>query len=95
MPPLDACDLPDAGERSPFGLSDMRARLDTFLEAYSAVGAPVHFARSAVIASTIDRLRVLSSWTAEHARMNGVAALEKHAEMYSAHARWLTTQLKP
>lgn len=94
MPTLTASDLPDAGDRSPFGLSDMRARLDTFLDAYSAVGAPVHFSPSAVIASTIDRLRALAIWTTEHARMNGVAALANHAEMYSAHARWLITQLQ-
>jgi hypothetical protein len=41
----------------------------------------------AVIASTIDRLRVLSTWTTEHARTSGVAALANHAEMYLAHAR--------
>jgi aminoglycoside phosphotransferase (APT) family kinase protein len=94
MPSLNASDLPDGGERSPFGLSDMRARLDTFLAAYSAIGGPVHFAPSAVIASTIDRLRVLATWTNEHARINGVAALANHGEMYLAHARWLITQLR-
>jgi hypothetical protein len=94
MPSLNASDLPDAGERSPFGLSEMRARLDTFLNAYSAACVPVHFAPSAVIAITIDRLRVLAAWTTEHARMSGVAALADHGEMYLAHARWLTTQLQ-
>ena len=94
MPSLNASNLPDAGERSPFGLSDMRARLDTFLNAYSAVGVPVHFDPSAVIASTIDRLRVLATWTTEHARINRVAALANHGEMYLAHARWLITQLR-
>ncbi len=66
----------------------MWARLDTFLDAYSAVGVPVHFSSSAVTASTIERLRVLATWTTEHARMNGVAALANHGEMYLAHARW-------
>jgi len=94
MPAQDASDLPDAGEHSPFGVSEMRARLDTFLGAYSAAGVPVHFAPSAVIASTIDRLRVLAAWTTEHARMSGVAALANHGEMYLAHARWLVTQLR-
>jgi Phosphotransferase enzyme family len=94
MPSLNASDLPDAGDRSPFGLSDMRARLDTFLDAYSAAGVPVHFPPSAVIASAIDRLRVLAAWTTEHARTSGVAALANHAEMYLAHARWLITQFR-
>lgn len=89
MPPQDAADVPDAGERSPFGLSEMRARLGAFLDAYGAAGAPGHFAASAVIATTVDRLRALADWTTEHARENGVAALANHGEMYRAHARWL------
>jgi Phosphotransferase enzyme family len=92
MPTQDASGLSDAGERSPFGLTEMRARLDTFLDAYSALGTPVHFAPSAVIASTVDRLRALATWTTEHARMNGVTAFANHGEMYLAHARWLITQ---
>ena len=90
MPSLDASDVPDAGERSPFGMLAMRARLETFLGAYGAVGEAVHFAPSEVIASAIERLRALASWTTEHARVNGVAALANHGEMYLAHARWLS-----
>ena len=94
MPSPNASDSPDVGERSPFGLSDTRARLNIFLDAYNALGVPVHFAPAAVIASTIDRLRVLATWTTEHARVNGVAALANHGEMYLAHARWLSTHLR-
>jgi len=93
MPSPNAGDLSDAGERSPFEFADALARLDTFLGAYSAVGAPLHFTPSAVIASTIERLRVLATWTTEHARTSGVATLVSHADMYLAHARWLSTQL--
>jgi hypothetical protein len=92
MPSLDACDSPELGERSPFESFDTQARLDTFLDAYSAAGVPVHFAPSAVIASTIDRLRALATWTTEHARINGVAALANHGAMYLAHAQWLSVQ---
>jgi hypothetical protein len=88
-PSPDAGDPSDAGERSPFALPDALTRLDTFLDAYSASGTPRRFARSDVFASTIERLRVLATWTAEHARKNGVVALANHGEMYLAHARWL------
>jgi hypothetical protein len=63
------------------------------LDAYSAGDVPLHFAPTAVIASTIERLRVLAAWTTEHARLNGVAALANHGEMYLAHARWLEREL--
>ncbi len=92
MPPPDASDPCDAGERSPFGIADALARLEAFLDTYDALGAPVHFAPSAVIASAIERLRVLASWTTEHARESDVAELATHATMYLAHARWLTAQ---
>jgi aminoglycoside phosphotransferase (APT) family kinase protein len=94
MPAPDASDSPDAGDRSPFGLADTLARLNTFLDAYSGFGTPLYFTPSAVIASTVDRLRVLATWTTEHARTNGVTALANHAEMYLAHARWLVTQFR-
>jgi hypothetical protein len=94
MPSPDVVDSPDAGERSPFALADTLARLDTFLDAYSAFAAPLRYAPPAVIASTIDRLHVIAAWTTEYSRTNGVAALANHAEMYLAHARWLTTQFR-
>lgn len=92
MPSPDAGDPSDAGERSPFAFAHALTRLDEFLDAYGALGAPLHFARSEVIASTIERLRVLATWTAEYARVNGVVALANHAEMYLAHARWLVAE---
>ncbi len=94
MPSPNAGDSRDLGDRSPFGLSDALSRLDIFLDAYSARGAPLRFAPSEVIASTIDRLQVLAAWTTEHARTNGAAAIAKHGEMYLAHARWLSTQFR-
>ena len=94
MPFPNASGSPDIGERSPFGLTETLARLDTFLGAYCALGAPLRFAPSEVIASTIDRLRALAAWTTEHARTNAVAALASHGEMYLAHAQWLSTQFR-
>jgi aminoglycoside phosphotransferase (APT) family kinase protein len=88
MPSPNAGELSD-GERSPFGMRDTLARLGTFLDAYSAGGVRVHFARSTVVAATIERLRVLAAWTTEHARTTGVADLAKHGQMYLAHAQWL------
>jgi hypothetical protein len=64
------------------------------LDAYSASGVPLHYAPSAVIASSIDRLRALAEWTTRHARTNGVLALVQHANMYLAHARWLAMKLR-
>jgi hypothetical protein len=90
MPSPNASDFRDAGERSPFDWSDTLARLGIFLDAYSAGDAPVHFDPREVIASTIDRLRALATWTAEHARIKRDGALATHAEMYLAHARWLS-----
>lgn len=90
--PEDA-DLLDAGECSPFDWPATLARLGSFLDVYSASGAPLPYAPTAVIASSIDRLRALAEWTTRHARTNGVVALVQHANMYLAHARWLATRL--
>ena len=95
MPASDVDDLAHSSERSPFSLARKLARLDTFVGAYSSSGAPQNCARAAVIAATVDRLRAIAAWTTAHARTDGVTALANHAQMYLAHARWLTTQFGP
>ena len=92
MPSHNVGDSCGAGELSPFGVAEGLARLSTFLAAYSALGTPLHFTASEVIASTVERLRVLATWTTEHARTNGVAELANHGRMYLAHSRWLLDQ---
>jgi hypothetical protein len=93
MPGPEDADPRGAGERSPFGLAAMLARLNIFLDTYSAFGAPMRYAPSTVIASSVERLHALAVWTTWHARTNGVLALVQHADLYLAHARWLAARL--
>jgi aminoglycoside phosphotransferase (APT) family kinase protein len=86
-PDVDALEIP--GEKSPFRRAVMEARLNDFLEAYDSAGEALRYEGSTVLESVIERLDVIAAWTENHARTNGVVALEGHARMYRAHARWL------
>jgi hypothetical protein len=93
MPPRDAADFDAPGERSPFTPEQGNARLETFLDAYGSVGSPRHYERAAVIRATVERLHAISDWTRAFVRTTGSKELSGHADMYAAHARWLSTRL--
>jgi hypothetical protein len=94
MPPVDA-DAPDgAGERSPFGVTEMCSRLDTFLAAYAAGSVPIHYGRAAVFDMAIERLGAVAAWTASYVATTGKTSLEKDARMYLAHAQWIASALR-
>lgn len=89
MPPPEA-DVPDGSrERSPFGLSQIRSRLDTFLATYAAGSATLRYSPNAVIEMAIERLGAIAAWTISHANRTGPAFLEEHGQMYRAHAQWI------
>lgn len=79
----------DSAELSPFGHADTWARLETFLEAYSAGDYALRYPPSAVVATAIERLHALAQWTAQHGDVTGAAELAHHASMYQRHALWL------
>jgi hypothetical protein len=89
MPPRDASDFDEPGERSPFSLADMRARLDAFLDAYGAGDPARRYERAALVAATVERLHAIAAWTREFVAKGGSPELAGHAAMYRAHAGWL------
>jgi Ser/Thr protein kinase RdoA (MazF antagonist) len=91
MPPRDAGPAAGLGERSPFLAADALNRLDTFLDAYAMAGSPLRYERTTVIEATVERLRALATWTADHVQATGAVALAHHPAMYRAHARWLSS----
>jgi hypothetical protein len=94
MPPVGA-DVPDgARERSPFGVAEMYSRLDTFLAAYAAGSVPLRYSRATVFDMAIERLGAIAAWTTSHVTKTGNTSLEKHAQMYVAHAQWIDLELR-
>lgn len=78
------------GERSPFGESGQRRRLDGFLAAYAAAGTPpLRYGSAVLVAATVRRLQAIADWTEAHCAGDGAHPLIHHARMYRAHARWL------
>jgi Ser/Thr protein kinase RdoA (MazF antagonist) len=92
MPPRDALDFDGAGERSPFSPAEARARLEIFLDAYSAAGAVLRYERAAVLAATVERLHAIADWVQKFVQKTGSKEMAGHAEMYTAHAGWLSAQ---
>jgi Ser/Thr protein kinase RdoA (MazF antagonist) len=90
MPPRDAADFDAPGERSPFGAEDTSARLETFLDAYGSESSSLRYEQSAVIRATAERLHAIADWTREFVRRTGSKELAGHADMYAAHATWLS-----
>jgi len=91
--PGAAIDDGEGADRSPFDMETTRARLDTFLTAYGAVGRggiagddePKPYAPIELLTLLPSRLDEMADWcsmqTNEDARRNG--------HMYRAHARWV------
>jgi phosphotransferase family enzyme len=94
MPPVDADVADGAGERSPFEVTEMCSRLDTFLAAYAAGGVPLRYSRAAVFDMAIERLGAIAAWTTRHVTKTGNTSLAKNAQMYLAHARWIDSELR-
>lgn len=88
MPGPDA-DNTVPGERSPFDVPAMYARLNLFLATYSGDDDAARFGCSELILTAINRLHAIAAWTEDFARGNGNATLAGHAAMYRSHARWL------
>lgn len=89
QPPRDA-NVDDGGqERSPFALSALRSRLETFLTAYSGGAHEPSYSADAVISAAVERLQGSAAWTEQHCAATGNRELEHHARMYRAHAHWL------
>jgi aminoglycoside phosphotransferase (APT) family kinase protein len=89
MPPAHA-EVPDGGrERSRFGVTEMCARLDTFLAAYAAESVPLRYSHAAVFGMAIQRLHAIADWTTRHVTRTGNTSLGQHAQMYRAHAQWI------
>jgi len=94
MPPADA-DVPDgACERSPFEVTEMCSRLDTFLAAYAAGSVPLRYSHATVFDMAIERLGAIAAWTTSHVTKTGNTSLERHAQMYRAHAQWIDSELR-
>jgi Ser/Thr protein kinase RdoA (MazF antagonist) len=93
MPPRDAPDFASPGERSPFSPVEMRARLETFLNAYGTAGPPIRYEQRVVISATIERLLAIAVWTKRFVQKTGNTELAAHAAMYAAHANWLQARL--
>jgi hypothetical protein len=89
MPPQDAGDFDAPGERSPFSLSEARARLNTFLDAYGAADPPLRYARDVIVRATVERLHAIADWVTRFVQKTGKTELAGHAAMYEAHAAWL------
>lgn len=81
--------ITDVSELSPFGHAHTWARLERFLDAYRAGDCSLHYPRSAVVATAIERLHALAQWTVQHSDLTGAPELARHARMYALHARWL------
>jgi hypothetical protein len=96
MPPANA-DVADGDhpERSPFAVTEMCSRLDTFLGAYAAGSVSLRYDRAEVFGMAIQRLFAIAAWTTSHVERTGNTALQKHAQMYRAHARWIDNDLSP
>jgi hypothetical protein len=92
MPPREAVDCDAPGERSPFTPEKANVRLEMFLDAYGTVGSPLRYERAAVIRATVERLQAIADWTRAFVRTSGSEALAGHADMYAAHASWLSTR---
>jgi Ser/Thr protein kinase RdoA (MazF antagonist) len=94
MPPAGT-DVPDGGgERSPFEVTEMCSRLETFLAAYAAGSISLSYSRAAVFDMVIKRLGALAAWTTSHVTKTGKTSLERHAQMYRAHAQWIDDKLR-
>jgi Ser/Thr protein kinase RdoA (MazF antagonist) len=94
MPPANA-DVADGDqERSPFEVTEMCSRLDTFLAAYSAGSVSLRYSHGAVFAMVVQRLGAIAAWTTSHVTRTGNTSLEKHAQMYRAHAQWIDNKLR-
>jgi hypothetical protein len=88
MPGPDA-DHAIPGDRSPFGVPEMYARLELFLTNYEDGDRVARFGCSELIRTTIDRLHAIADWTENFVMEGGPAALADHAVMYRGHTRWL------
>jgi aminoglycoside phosphotransferase (APT) family kinase protein len=94
MPPAKA-DVPDgACECSPFEVAEMCSRLGSFLAAYAGGSVPVRYSHATVFDMAVQRLGAIADWTANHVTRTGNTTLEKHAQMYRAHARWINNELR-
>lgn len=91
MPPGDAPDFHEPGERSPFPVTVLRARLRTFLHAYGAGAPALHYEPGELLAATVARLLSISVWVDDFVARTGNEALAGNAAMYRAHAAWLTS----
>jgi hypothetical protein len=94
MPGPDS-DTAIRGERSPFDVPEMDARLELFLSSYGSRDGQARFGPSELIRTAIERLQAIAAWTEDFARSNGAAALADHAAMYRSHARWLGSRPIP
>lgn len=94
MPPADA-DVPDGkGERSPFDVTKLGLRLDTFLDAYAAGSDLLSYSHAALFDMAVLRLGAIAAWTTRHVAKTGNTSLAGHAQMYRAHARWIDSELR-
>jgi hypothetical protein len=66
------------------------ARLDRFLDAYAGADAILRPSRGELVAAARERLEALALWTQRHAASTGKSALLADAELYRAHAAWLS-----
>ena len=80
-----------SGDKSPFEVLGMTARLKLFLSSYGAVRGLAPIGCSELIGTTIGRLNAIASWTEEFVRSQGNAALADQPAMYRDHARWLSS----
>jgi Ser/Thr protein kinase RdoA (MazF antagonist) len=94
MPPASADVSDGARERSPFEVTEMCSRLDTFLAAYAAGIVPLRYSHATVFAMAIQRLGAIAAWTTSHVTRTGNTSLQKHAQMYRAHAEWIDNKLR-
>jgi Ser/Thr protein kinase RdoA (MazF antagonist) len=94
MPPTNA-DVADGDhrERSRFEVTEMCSRLDTFLAAYAAGSVAVRYSHAEVFGMAIERLFAIAAWTSNHVAKTGNTSLQKHAQMYRAHAQWIDDEL--
>jgi aminoglycoside phosphotransferase (APT) family kinase protein len=61
---------------------------------YAADSVPVGYSHATVFAMVIQRLGAIAAWTTSHVARTGNTALEKHAQMYLAHAQWIDNELR-
>lgn len=78
---------------SPFGTTEVLARLDLFLDAYAATGALPRPERGDLLRTMVDRLLAISEWTRDYAARTANPVLARNSAMYARHSRWIEREL--